>query len=127
MEVLDLDTFAPEARSVKFTDRAGKVRAFDATFMSFKTSMFMLAHLDEFRAMVAMKPEDVNEGTYRLILGVIEEIATQTDADLTVDFLFKNLSIAQGMKLVEAAMEPIVKFLASNPRQAAAATEDRPA
>jgi hypothetical protein len=114
-EIIDLDVFAPPARSVQFTDRAGKRHVFDVTFVSFKTSMFMIAHLDEFRGIMHVEPKDVDEGTYRTILGVIEEIGSKADPEITVDFLFENLSIAQGLKLLEVAMKPIADFVASNP------------
>jgi len=119
-EILDLDVFSPEARSASFTDRAGKRHVFDVTFVSFKTSIFMLAHLEEFRALTNMDASRVDENTFRLILGVVEEIGQHTDKELTVDFLLENLSIVQGMKLLEVAMEPIISFLGSNPPGAAA-------
>ena len=123
-EIIDLDVFVPEARSVRFTDRAGKKHTFDVTFMSFRSSVFMMSHLEEFQKLMGAKAEDVNEKDFRLILGVIEEIGKQTDKELTVDFLYDNLSVVQGVKLLEVAMAPILAFVNSNPQDGAAVTEE---
>jgi len=123
-EIIDLDVFVPEARSVKFTDRAGKKHLFDVTFMSFRSSVFMMAHMDEFQKLTSSKPEDINENDFRLILSVIEDIGKQTDKELTVDFLYDNLSIIQGVKLLEVAMAPIISFVNSNPQDGVAAAEE---
>lgn len=162
VEIIDLDVFAPAARSVKFTDRAGKVitlrledmrkrleakglfsafraaglrlriaqderelkkhlHIFDVTFMSFRSSMFMLEHLEEFRALTQVEPEKVSEKEYRLILSVIAEIGSKTDKEMTVDFLFDNLSVQQGIVLLGVALKPIMEFVISNPPGAASA------
>lgn len=122
-EILDLDIFVPPAREVAFTDRAGKRHSINVSFMSFKTAMFMLANLDKFRGLAKSDPNKVDEGTFRTILGVIEELASEEDSEVTVDFLFKNLSIVQAMKMIEVAMEPITRFLKENPPEAAAPEE----
>jgi hypothetical protein len=119
-EILDLDVFAPPARSVRFTDRAGKAHTFDVTFISFKVGLVILANMETFQALT-QDASSVNEKSFQAIVNVISEIGIQTDADLTPEFLMANLSVTQGIKLLEAAMGPIVDFLGSNMSGAAGA------
>ena len=70
-----------------------------------------------------MKESEVDQETFRLILGIVEDVAKDSDKSLTVDFLYDNLSIIQGVKLLEFIMIPIVEYLQSNPPKADAAAE----
>ena len=122
-EIFDLDVFAPKTRQVKFTDRNGNEHTFDASFTSFRSSMYFLAHMEEFRALTTMKESEVDQETFRLILGIVEDVAKNSDKSLTVDFLYDNLSVIQGVKLLEFVMIPIVEYLQSNPPKADAEAE----
>jgi len=96
----------------------GCVHTFDATFLSFRSSLFLLDHLDEFSALTKMKQDDIKEEQFRLILSIIAEIGEKSDPKITVDFLFDNLSITQGLVVLHLAMGLIMEFLQANPLQA---------
>lgn len=89
------------------------VHIFDVTFMAFRSSLYLIEHLEQFQTLMQAKESDVKADDYRLILGVISEIGLQTDKALTVDFLYENLSIVQGLMLLSIAMVPIQEYLKS--------------
>jgi hypothetical protein len=94
------------------------VHTFDITNMSFGASAYIIAHLEQFQALSRANANTVKEDDYRLVLGIIEEIATKSDKALTVDFLMKNLSFEQNVQLLSLATATITSFLQSNPQGA---------
>lgn len=97
---------------------------FDITSMSFGATAFILAHLAEFSSLSLATPENVKEADYKLILGIVADIAMESDERLTVDYLFENLYLEQNVQLMQLAVGTITAFMQSNPRAGAAVAEE---
>jgi len=102
-------------RFKKYTHR------FDITNMSFGATAFILAHLPEFNALSLANASNVKEADYKLILGIVADIAMKSDSRLTVDYLFENLYLEQNVQLMQLAVGTITAFMQSNPQDGAAA------
>jgi hypothetical protein len=97
------------------------IHTFNVSYMAFGTSLYVMQHREELAAITSVKPEDVSEKQYRLLLGIISEICMKTDKSMTVDFLFENLHIIQGGILLQVAMSAVENYIQSKIPGAAAA------
>jgi len=108
---------------IRINDLRGKLRThvhkFDITNMSFKAMAFILAHQAEFATLSTATASTIGENEYKLVLGVIEEIAIESDPALTVDYLMHSMYFEQIVKLMEFALGAVSSFIQSNPTGAA--------
>jgi len=111
--ILRIRMIWPKWKLKKYTHK------FDITNMSFKAMAFIIAHQAEFAALSTATANAISEADYRLVLGIVEEIAIESDPELTVDFLMKNLYFTQIVKLMEFALGTVSNFIQSNPTGAA--------
>ena len=112
-EILDLDSLVPDAKPVSFTDRQGVKHNFDVAFIPFEAGLIVIDRLPSLLALGG-NPSAIKKEDFDLIIKLVSDICIQTDDTLTPEFLKKNLSLTQAVKLLEVAMESIGRFVSSN-------------
>lgn len=112
-EILDLDELAPEKKEASFTDRKGKKHTFDISFISFKTGMIVIKNMDVFEK-IQGNANAVDSETFNLIIDIIANMCSESDEEITSEFLQKNINIPQATALLQNAMEPLMDWISSN-------------
>jgi hypothetical protein len=92
---------------------APHVHKFVVSSMSFGSSLYLMAHLDEFKRLDSIDPERVTADDFRLLFGLLSEICTKTEKIMTVDWLLDNLDLVQGVALLRVAMTSVEEYTRS--------------
>jgi hypothetical protein len=98
---------------------ASHTHKFIVSSMSFGASLYLMAHMDEFKRLDTLDQEHVTESDFRLLFGLISEICTKTEKIMTVDWLLDNLDFMQGVVLLSVAMKAVEEYMQSKTQWAA--------